>query len=76
MPSQDLVVRLVMDTCLCLFGEHTGFNTNSSIVPCVNQRLVYFDQAIHYCCVMPVDRFIKGTISIFVFNRTASLIES
>ena len=40
------------------------------------QRLVYFDQAIHDCCAVPVTTFNKGTISIVVFNSTASHIES
>ena len=41
-----------------------------------HQRLVYFDQAIHDCCAVPITTFNKGTISIVVFNSTTSLIES
>ena len=41
-----------------------------------HQRLVYFDQAIIDCCVVPVTTFNKGIISIVVFNSTASFFES
>ena len=41
-----------------------------------HQRLIYFDQEFFHCCVVPVATFIKGTIFLFVFNSTASLIES
>ena len=76
---------------ITLTTEVTNHNSNTVILeattslqldlwPCQkqvgHQRLIYFDQAIHYYCVVPVTTFDKGTISIFVFTSTASLIES
>ena len=63
-----------------LFLEEATASLQLDLWPCHkqvgHQRLVYFDQAIHYYCVVPVTTFNKGTISICVFNSTASLIES
>ena len=65
--------------CKTFFKEATA-SLQLDLWPCHrqvgHQRSVNFDQATNYCCVVPVTTFNKGTTSIFVFNSTASLIES